>query len=364
MEMSRELRGWVEARARELGFALCGVAAVPAEGSVEERRETERFADWVKAGRAGDMEYLEQRDAEGRLVRGSLRLEMPWAESVIVCAADYSGDGVRSDDAASAGTGWIARYAAGGRDYHDVLEPRLKALERELQERVPGVKTRSYVDTGPIVERNFARDAGLGWVGKNTCLLNEERGSWLLLGVVVTSLRLPVELIPEAAVDRCGSCTRCIDACPTEALIAPRQMDATRCISYLTIEKKDAIEPELMEGMGRNIFGCDICQEVCPWNERAGERGAAGMPELQPVAERVNVDLENLAEIAAGGFLRLYRDTPVERTGLRRLRRNVAIAMGNSGERRFLPKLRAWSDAVDEAQREAARWAIRKIEGD
>jgi len=363
MLMTPRLRHWIEVRGRELGFARCGVGRVPQVGSEEERRNAGRFAEWVRTGYAGQMEYLTERDGRGRLVRESLRHSLPWAESVIVCAASY-GDvsEVTMLDEVPLAKGRVARYAATGGDYHEVLEARLKALERELRGSVPGIETRVYVDTGPVVERNWARDAGIGWVGKNTCILDEEAGSWLLLGVIVTSLRLPVGLWPEEAEDRCGSCTRCIDACPTGALLAPRVMDATRCISYLTIEKKDAIEPELMEGMGRHIFGCDICQDVCPWNVRAAEQGVGGMRELTPRAERMDVDLEVLAELAAGGFLRMFGGTPVERTGLRRLRRNVAIAMGNSGERRFLPKLREWSQAVDEAQREAARWAVQQIE--
>jgi epoxyqueuosine reductase len=326
--------------------------------------EAERFTAWVAAGRAGEMEYLKRRDERGVLLRSGAQVALPWARSVIVCALNYNSAGPLSIDAAPEGSGWIARYAWSGKDlgteslapadYHDELLGRLRRIEAALKERF-GCETKCYVDTGPLVERAMAVRAGVGWIGKNTCVLNQKLGSWLLLGVVVTSLPVPGELPLQVAADRCGSCTRCIDACPTEALVAPREMDATRCIAYLTIEKKGAIDEELREPMGRQVFGCDICQDVCPWNRRAPIVVKEGM---LPRPELVNPSLEWLAGMDATEFRRWFKGSPLERTRRKRLHRNVAIAMGNSGDERYLPQLQIWSDAEDEVLAESARWAI------
>jgi epoxyqueuosine reductase len=189
-------------------------------------------------------------------------------------------------------------------------------------------------------------------------VINQHLGSWLLLGIVITSLPVAEDAVAEIAADRCGSCTRCIDACPTGALVAPREMDASRCIAYLTIEKKGTIPEELREPMGRQVFGCDICQDVCPWNRRAPIAVKEGM-ELRP--ELVNPALEWLASLDAQGFRRVFAGSPVERTRRKRLHRNVAIAMGNSGDSSFLPQLEAWSAGDDEVLAESARWAIGRI---
>ncbi|HEY0308494.1 MAG TPA: tRNA epoxyqueuosine(34) reductase QueG [Acidobacteriaceae bacterium] len=386
--MTSELRALLEARARDCGFALCGVAAVPAAGSAEDAAERAYFGEWVAQGRAGEMGYMARADEHGSLLRSSLRVALPWAESVIVCAVDYSADALCSIDPAPPGSGWIARYAWSGdasraasgdetqvstevapslppTDYHDVILGRLRELESELHVRHGDeVQTRCYVDTGPIVERTFARYAGIGWVGKNTCILNEQRGSWLFLGVIVTSLRITAELSVAAASDRCGSCSRCIDACPTDALIAPRQMDAARCIAYLTIEKKGSIAEELRPLMGRQVFGCDICQDVCPWNaktERTRPIASAAPVEMQPRHELVNPALEWLAQLDEAAFRRMFRGSPLERTKLKGLRRNVAIAMGNSGDAKHLPQLQEWMEAEDETLREMAAWATEQL---
>jgi epoxyqueuosine reductase len=242
-------------------------------------------------------------------------------------------------------------------DYHDELLGRLRKLEAAIKERA-AAEVRCYVDTGPIVERAVAARAGLGWIGKNTCLIHPQLGSWLLLGVIVTSIPVAAGAQPQIVPDRCGSCTRCLDACPTQALIAPRQMDGSRCISYLTIEKKGSIAEELREPMGRHVFGCDICQEVCPWNRRAP---IAVRPETEPRPELVNPALSWLAGLDNLEFRRNFKGSPLERTRRKRLQRNVAIAMGNSGQASFLPQLEIWSKGDDEILAEAARWAIRQI---
>jgi epoxyqueuosine reductase len=367
MEFTRELREWTEQQAREAGFDLSGIAAVPESGSDAAGEAERRFGEWIAAGHSGEMEWLKRADGSGELVRGHLQRAIPWARSVLVCAINYNAEAPLSVDPADAKAGWIARYAwsggegseaAKGADYHDVLLPRLRAVEGQLKERFAGCETRCYVDTGPIVERDYAKLAGVGWIGKNTCVLNQGMGSWLLLGVIVTSIPLTAEAWTVPAADRCGSCTRCIDACPTDALIAPRQMDASRCIAYLTIEKKGSIAEELREKMGRQVFGCDICQDVCPWNSRAPVAQASPMPAREVL---VNPTLEWLAGLDGPAFNRLFRGSPLERTGRKRMLRNVAIAMGNSGRQEFLPKLQEWAGADDLVLAEAAAWSAEKL---
>jgi epoxyqueuosine reductase len=349
--------------ARKAGFDAAGIAAVPAPGSAEDREERGRFIDWVDAGRAGEMEYLKRRDEAGALVRSSLRVALPWARSVIVCAANYNSAEPRSTDPAPHGTAWIARYAwtgSGDRpsDYHKVLLRKLENLRDRLAEEMSAFESRCFVDTGPVVERVYARYAGIGWVGKNTCILNQQLGSWLFLGVIVTSLELPEDQLTLPAADRCGSCTRCIDACPTNALTAPHQMDASRCIAYLTIEKRGEIPEDLRADMGRQVFGCDICQDVCPWNRRAP---ASADPDLAPRKPLVNPPLDWLAEIDEAQFGRWFNGSPVRRAKWGGLRRNLAIAMGNSGQQRFLPILGQWSADTDPVVADAARWAIQSL---
>jgi epoxyqueuosine reductase len=388
-----ELLRWLDRASRDAGFHLSDVAAVPDPTAPAASADAQRFAAWVDAGRAGEMDYLTRRDESGALVRGSLRVAMPWARSVVVCALNYNAAAPLSIDPAPPATGWIARYAWSGRtqrdppaedgalaptDYHTELLARLRAIEAGLLSRAP-CTSRCYVDTGPILERSFAAHAGIGWIGKNTCVINQQLGSWLLLGVIVTSL--PVSEIPTApatpthaslatlpAPDRCGACTRCIDACPTGALLgaaspdAPREMDAFRCIAYLTIEKKGVIDESLRAPIGRQVFGCDICQDVCPWNRKAQSAPIAAQQVIPPRPELINPSLDWLASMDAREFKRRFKGSPLERTGLRRLLRNVAIAMGNSREPCFLPQLDAWAEhSEDPILREAAAWARAQI---
>jgi epoxyqueuosine reductase len=379
-----ELEALIHSQARAVGFHLSGVATAIPDGEAP-TSDGQRFAAWIEDGRAGEMEYLKRRDPAGAYLRSTLQTAIPWAQSILVCAFNYNAAAPRSIDPAPPTAGWIGRYAWSGRsaepasvhstadagqgsappdliptDYHDELLARLRALETSLHERAD-CETRCYVDTGPILERAFAARAGIGWIGKNTCVLNQQLGSWLLLGVIVTSLPVAetpgVSLAP--AVDRCGSCTRCIDACPTDALVAPRQMDASRCIAYLTIEKKGSIAEELRPGIGRQVFGCDICQDVCPWNRKAPIAVTAGM---EPRLDLVNPALASLAELDSAGFKRRFKGSPLERTGRKRLHRNVAIAMGNSGEAQFLPQLEDWAKREDDlVLADTARWAIDRI---
>jgi epoxyqueuosine reductase len=328
---------------------------------------------------------------------------MPWGRSVVVCALNLNAETVesvpnsthRSIDPAPPGSGWIARYAWSGRtlddggraptDYHLELLTRLRVIETGLLARAD-CTTRGYVDTGPILERSLAAEAGVGWIGKNTCVIHQQLGSWILLGVLVTSLPVgekdavqsesaasnstenPAKLmLSQASLDRCGTCTRCIDACPTNALLgskspdAPRTMDASRCIAYLTIEKKGAIDPSLRASMGRQVFGCDICQDVCPWNRKASIAQNSHHEGMQPRPELINPSLDWLATMDVGEFKRHFKGSPLERTGRKRLLRNVAIAMGNSGELRFLAQLEAWAAGDDPVLADAAEWARKQI---
>jgi len=370
----------VKAAAMEAGFHLVGVASADG-GPVGGSPDGDRFPAWVDAGRAGEMEYLKRRDVDGKLLRSSVQVAIPWAKSVVVCALNYDSELPKSIDSGSRGRGWIGRYAWSGRtqgetsehasgaaptDYHEELLGRLRLVETRLRE-LAECETRCYVDTGPVVERGFAAQAGVGWIGKNTCVINQEMGSWLLLGVIVTSLAME-DLAAFFAPDRCGSCTRCIDACPTDALVAPREMDASLCIAYLTIEKKGTIAEELRDGMGRQVFGCDICQDVCPWNRRGGDSRVGNRRQanlvtvgMEPRAELVNPSLDWLAGMDAKEFKRWFKGSPLERTGRKRLHRNVAIAMGNSGITEFLPRLREWAEGEDAVLVEAAEWAIERI---
>jgi epoxyqueuosine reductase len=248
-------------------------------------------------------------------------------------------------------------------DYHKVLLKRLRVLETRLRAEFSEFEARAYVDTGPVVERALATAAGLGWTGKNTCLIHPKLGSFGFLAVLVTSLEVEAGQQSLTVPDRCGSCTRCLDACPTDALIAPYQMDATKCIAYLTIEHRGEIAAELMEGMGRQVFGCDICQDVCPWNRKAPLRVAelGADRELEARTELVNPLLDWLAEMDEKEFERRFNGSPVRRAGFQGLRRNVAIAMGNSGQGKFAPWLAKWTEATDQGLRSAARWALKAV---
>jgi epoxyqueuosine reductase len=355
MLRSAEITAVVRQAATDAGFDLAGVAPV------EDVPELEYFPRWIDAGHAGEMKYLEARDEQGRLKRASLAHAAPWARSVVVCAINYNTAQPYSTPATDEGRGWISRYAWGRQDYHDSVMPRLRQVETALRSayRADDLITRCYVDTGPVVERVAAKYAGIGWIGKNTCIINQKIGSWLFLGVILTSLDLEQDLEPSLpAPDRCGSCTRCIDACPTDALIAPYQLDSNKCIAYLTIEKRGSIPEELRSGMGRHVFGCDICQDVCPWNRKAPATNAA---EFQPREEMVNPALDWLAEMSEEEFRETFRGSPVRRAKRAGLRRNAVIAMGNSGDRKFLPLLDKLAEDDDEVVRESAAWAVRKL---
>ncbi len=370
--------------ASEAGFVEAGWVGLP-------HRQTTlaagRFSEFIEQGRNGGMAYLARRDEQGQLVRSNVQVPFPWARSVIVCLASYHAEAPLSVAPADQGAGWIARYAWSGKrgvsgttrpsDYHKVLVKRLRQLESGLKAAFGAFESRAYVDTGPVVERSLAHAAGVGWTGKNTCLIHPKLGSWNFLAVLVTSLEVPATPAPLEVPDRCGSCRRCLEACPTGALIAPYQMDAVRCISYLTIEHRGEIDDDLKKGMGRQVFGCDICQDVCPWNRKAPLQPAAET-DLRARQELINPSLEWLADLDVAEFERLFNGSPVRRAGFFGLRRNISLAMGNSGLGRFLPWLERWAETGHSAteggdesreavqQRgatDAALWAISRIRG-
>lgn len=299
------------------GFELAGIApALPLP-------DFERFRAWRSAGRAGEMTYMT--DHRGDL-RSDPRNLLPSAQSIICVGKLYNTPHAHSTEISDPTRGWISRYAW-GQDYHDVMRC---GLER-LVERIAAVHTEPFewkicVDTAPLLERSYARAAGLGWIGKNTCLINQQQGSWFFLGELLISISLAPD---SASRDRCGTCRACIDACPTEAIVKDKSggwtLESSKCISYLTIEKRGAIGPELFQGMGNHVFGCDICQDVCPWNRRAPvTAGEAFSPsEVAPA-------LEQLAALSEDEFRARYRRSPVWRTKYRGFLRNVAIAIGNS----------------------------------
>ena len=302
----------IKAQATGLGFDLVGITSLgPADTAGE-------FEKWVESGYAGEMDYLPR----GAAKRRDSRLPVPGATSAIVVGLDYGG---------RAPSGPIARYARGD-DYHEVMLRKLEELHQWLESELGRpIRGKSYVDTGPILERDLARRAGLGWFGKNTNLVNPRIGSFFFIG----SLLVDLDLVPDTPfeADRCGTCTRCLDACPTDAFVEPRVLDATRCISYLTIEAKGAIPEDLREQVGTNLYGCDVCQDVCPWNVHFSQD--LKVAEFAPREVLVGKDARTLGTellaMSQDEFSAAFKNSPMKRAKLRGLKRNAAVVMGNLG---------------------------------
>ena len=332
----------IKAQAFGLGFDLAGIARL---GPMETAKA---FEEWLARGYAGDMHYLPR----GAHKRRDTRLPVPGTVSAIVVAMNYGG---------TSPAGPVARYARGD-DYHDVLLGRLQTLHSwlgdELGRQVHG---KAYVDTGPLLERDLARRAGLGWFGKNTNLIHPEIGSFFFLGALLVDLELDPDAPFEA--DRCGTCTRCLEACPTNALVEPRVLDATRCISYLTIELKGEIPEALREPVGELLYGCDICQDVCPWNVSFARD--ATEPALAPRAALAGKDARTLArEILAmddDAFRSAFMGSAMKRAKLRGLKRNAAVLLGNFRDPRDLPAITQALDDPEPLVRQHARWALGRI---
>jgi epoxyqueuosine reductase len=332
--------------AAEVGFELVGVTASgPAP-------DFERFRSWVDRGLAGEMRYLTDHRAG---VRGDPEKLLPGVRSIICVGLVYHGPEPLSTEFSDQERAWISRYAW-GEDYHSVLRAKLDELVDKLS-KIEEFSWRICVDTAALLERSLARQAGLGWIGKNTCLINQKIGSWFFLGELLTTLDITPDSPPP---DRCGSCTRCIDACPTDAIIPSPdgrfELDARLCISYFTIELRSSIPDVHREAMGSNVFGCDICQDVCPWNGRAAvvDDTAFRPREFAP-------RLERMAGLSEAEFRGLFRDTPVPRAKYRGFLRNVAVAMGNAGLGKFREPLNKLAASTDPLVAEHARWGLRQL---
>ncbi|RVT81953.1 tRNA epoxyqueuosine(34) reductase QueG [Rhodobacteraceae bacterium CCMM004] len=339
--MSAALKAALRAEAEAVGFAAMGVCrpdAIP-----EAAGRLQRF---VAAGRHGQMRWMEERMGW----RGDPSALWPAARSVVMLAESYTPEHDPLDVLDHPDRGALSVYA-GGRDYHDVVKKRLKRLGRWLIERCPGAEIKVFVDTAPVMEKPLAQAAGLGWQGKHTNLLGRDLGNWVFLGALFTTVDLP----PDApAEERCGSCTRCLDVCPTDAFPAPFQLDARRCISYLTIEHRGPVDEDLRPGLGNRIYGCDDCLAVCPWNKfavTARDQRLAMRPELR--APR----LADLARLDDAAFRALFAGSPVKRIGRDRFVRNVCYAIGNSGDPSLAASVTHLTDDCDASVADAARWA-------
>jgi epoxyqueuosine reductase len=334
----------IKAKAAELGFDLCGIARA------ESHPKLARLADWIAEGRAGEMDYLSASSHERLDVRHSLTT----ARSVISVAVVYNTDQPYSADGLAAGQVAVARYAWGD-DYHTILRTRLRALLQWLADNAgPGLEAFTCADDGPVQERVYAEAAGLGWIGKNTCLINPRLGSWLFLGEIVTNL----ELEPDSSgVDQCGTCTRCLDACPTAAIVAPYDLDASKCLSYLTIEVRGAVEEALRPAVREQVYGCDICQDVCPWNRRAATSDTSAWQPRDAFRAPRLIDLCRMTDEA---WVTALKGSAMKRAGLHRLRRSLAYSAAGlpPGERTAaLDLLRSQPSAQAGVVADAIAWA-------
>ena len=334
----------VKALARSCGFDLAGIAAAePAE-------DRSRYHAWVAAGNAGEMRYLTDRRAA---VRDDPRNLLPTARSIVCVGKVYQTPWPYSTRFSDPERAWISRYAWGS-DYHDEMRCGLERLAALVRESAGAdVESKICVDTAPLLERSYARLAGLGWIGKNTCLISQRLGSWIFLGELLLSIPLEPDSPPP---DRCGTCTRCIDACPTGAIPEPYTLDSRRCISYFTIELRGAWPEAAREAAGAHVFGCDICQDVCPWNRRA-----AVTDDLAFSPRHFAPPLEELAGLSREQFREMFRGTPVTRAGYSGFLRNVATAMGNSGLKKFREPLERLAASDDTVVAEAARWGLERL---
>jgi len=342
---SADIRRW----AGELGFALAGVArAVPVP-------EAAWYQQWIEAGFAGEMKYLTDHRAA---IRSDPRQLLPTVQT-IVCVGMFYNTPAPPTLQNDSYRGWISRYAWGD-DYHEVIRARLRQLAERMCAAYGDFDYRVCVDTAPLLERSYARLAGLGWIGKNTCLINQGQGSWFLLGEILTSLEIEPDTPPP---DRCGTCQRCIYSCPTEAIV-PRgdgcwTIDSQQCISYLTIELRNEIPLSQRAAMGTHLFGCDICQDVCPWNRRSPDSAE------QVFAAREGLlapDLEEMARLTPQEFRVRFGGTPVERARYRGFLRNVAIAMGNARQEKFRSLLVPMAQSEDAVVAEADVWALAQLD--
>lgn len=337
----------IKDEARRLGFDLVGIAPAVTPTSIHE------FLDWLDGGYAGAMHYLERR----REAYEHPEHVLPNVRSVVMLGLNYK---TADPPPAPASHGRISRYAWGDKDYHDLIRGKLRQLAQFVHAQRPDCRTRGVVDTAPLLERDFARLAGLGWFGKNTLLINKAAGSLLFLAGLLLDVEVAYDSPHEAA--HCGTCTRCLEACPTDAFAEPYVLDARRCISYLTIELRNApIPAELREPMGQWLFGCDVCQDVCPWNRKTP---ATNEPTFQPRRGLAPVDAAELLELNENEFRERFGKTPLARPGRTGILRNAAIVLGNAGDQRAVPALIRALDDPEPLIRGAAAWALGRLGGD
>jgi epoxyqueuosine reductase len=337
----------IKKKALEIGFDLVGISPV---GSFP---ENQFYKEWLARGFAGEMKYMEKEPQK----RENIKNILPEAKSVISCGLNYNTNYPYSIKEIDKRKGWISRYAWGD-DYHDVMKDKLWLLLDFIKEIGSGeIKARIYVDTGPVLDRVYGKYSGIGWFGKNTCLINQKIGSWIFIGEIITNLELEYD---SPVPDRCGTCTLCIDACPTGALLEPYVLDSRLCISYLTIELREKIPVELRDKVGNNVFGCDICQDICPWNRRAK---MTNEPSFQPREGLHNPELSSLSNLGDEDFRRIFKGNPIKRAKRKGLLRNAVVAMGNSGLKEFIPNLKESLNNKDPMVRAHAVWALWKLEG-
>jgi len=341
-----ELTRAIKSDALAVGFDLAGIAPAVSPSGFH------KFQEWLRAGFAGEMQYLPRREAAYEHPRNVSQKVV----SIIMLAINY-----RTDEPQLVGSnqGRVARYAWGTTDYHDLLREKLHLLSDRLHTRSPGCTTRGVVDTAPLLERDFARLAGLGWFGKNTMLINKRAGSWLLLAGLLTDL----DLEPDAphATSHCGTCTRCLDVCPTDAFVSPYVLDARRCISYLTIELKGAIPVDLRAGVGEWMFGCDLCQDVCPWN---GKAPRSTCEVFQPLSDLNPAEPLRILRMNQEEFQQRFTGTPLERPGFDGIRRNAIVVIGNRGDEIAIPALIEALRDPSPMIRGTAAWALGKFDQD
>jgi epoxyqueuosine reductase len=333
----------IKEKGKSLGFDVVGVSPIgPFPESVF-------YSRWLEKGYGADMHYLEKQEA-AKLTPDSV---LPGACSVIVCAMNYNvAQPLTAYDRMRA---WVSRYAW-GEDYHEGMKAKVRELADWI-ERSSAQKTKAYIDTGPLLERVYAKYAGIGWFGKNTCIINQKAGSWLFLACVLTDLQLDTDW---PAPDRCGTCTRCIDACPTHAIVEPYVLDSRKCIAYTTIELRGEMPEGDREGIGHHLFGCDICQDVCPWNRKSP---FSDDPAFQPKPGLFWPEIGRLLDLTEDQWRQIIRGTAVKRAKIKGLLRNLMVVAGNSGVREFLPKLQSFLTHEDEHVRSHAEWAARKLRG-
>jgi epoxyqueuosine reductase len=335
----------LKTEAKRLGFALAGVcpAVTP--------RGLDRFYQWLEQGYAGAMEYLSGRASAYKHPEQVLT----GARSLLMLALDYQ---TAPPLPPTPGAGRVSCYAWGTQDYHDVIHARLKPLVQLIQQQMPGSRARGVVDSAPLLEREFAQLAGLGWIGKNTLVIHPQRGSWFFLAAVLTDVTLDYD--EPFPTDHCGTCRACLDACPTDAFPQPYVLDATRCISYLTIELREMVPESLRCDVGDWVFGCDLCQQVCPWNRRSS---GAGEPEFEPSRHLRPLDLHALFYLDDDEFRRMFRHTPLWRAKRRGLLRNAAIVLGNQQDVSALAALERGVNDPEPLIRAACGWALRQMPG-